>query len=479
MKNTDRFVIIGAGPSGLAAAHELVKFKKKVRVYEKSMYYGGLARTIESNNCKYDIGPHRFYTLNNEINDFYLEILGDEVLNVKRLTRILYDNKFFLYPLSPFNTLSNLGLLKSIKILHSYFISKINKFILRKKINNFEDWVVSNFGYELYKTFFKNYTEKVWGIDCRDISKDWAAQRIKNLSFFNVIFNPILKKFKKNKIKSLIDSFNYPKYGAGYFYEKLSKKINENKGEIYLENTLIKILHKNNQVTSIKIKNNDDKIEEINAEHFILSNPFTEIIKLLTPSPPKEIIEASKRLKYRNHIGVKLEINGFIFDDNWIYVHDPRVKMARVSNYKNFSISMSDDHFKNPVTVEYFCFEKDDLWTMKDEELISLAEKELLLVGIINKNNLIKNSFIVRSVNAYPVIKKDYEDHVYTIKKYLDSFINLYPIGRSGMFKYNNQDHAMATGIYAARNIIDDSFNLDIWKINSEGIYVEGEVEIE
>ena len=475
MKNTDRFVIIGAGPSGLAAAHELVKFKKKVRVYEKSMYYGGLARTIESNNCKYDIGPHRFYTLNNEINDFYLEILGDEVLNVKRLTRILYDNKFFLYPLSPFNTLSNLGLLKSIKILNSYFISKINKLIFRKKINNFEDWVVSNFGYELYKTFFKNYTEKVWGIDCRDISKDWAAQRIKNLSFFNVIFNPILKKFKKNKIKSLIDSFNYPKYGAGYFYEKLSKKINENKGEIYLENTLIKILHKNNQVTSIKIKNNDDKIEEINAEHFILSNPFTEIIKLLTPSPPKEIIEASKRLKYRNHIGVKLEINGFIFDDNWIYVHDPRVKMARVSNYKNFSISMSDDHFKNPVTVEYFCFEKDDLWTMKDEELISLAEKELLLVGLINKNNLIKNSFIVRSVNAYPVIKKDYEDHVYTIKKYLDSFINLHPIGRSGMFKYNNQDHAMATGIYAARNIIDDSFNLDIWKINSEGIYVEGE----
>ena len=476
MKNSKTYTIIGAGPSGLAAANELSKNNNKVTVYEKADIVGGLARTIDYKSCKYDIGPHRFYTLNKEVNEFYKNILDSDSITVKRLTRIFYDKKYFYYPLSPFNTLLNLGILKAIKILSSYFYSKCNSIFNYSNIKNFEDWVISNFGSELYKTFFKSYTEKVWGIECKNISKDWAAQRIKNISFFNVFFNSILKKFSKKKVKSLVDTFQYPKYGAGFFYKKLSSRIIDNGGNIELNSKLVSINHSNFKIKNIVIQKNNQKLYK-ETDIYIFSNPFTEIVTLLNPKPPKNIIEACNNLKYRHHIGVKLEIHGTIFEDNWIYVHDPRVKMARVSNYKNFSPYMSNSTNKNPVTVEYFCFENDKIWNLHDKEIISFAISELKLAGIINDSNSIENSFIVRSLNAYPVIAKDYEKHVLVVKNYFNNFSNLYPIGRSGMFKYNNQDHAIATGMYMARNLIDENFDVDIWNINSEGVYVEGEIK--
>ena len=476
MKKSNKFTIIGGGPSGLAAAHELSTNNYEVTIYEKANIVGGLARTIEYKNCKYDIGPHRFYTLNKEVNNFYKNILGTDSINVKRLTRIFYDKKYFYYPLSPFNTLFNLGLIKALKILFSYFFSKIKSINRSYKISNFEDWVILNFGSELYKTFFKSYTEKVWGIECKHISKDWAAQRIKNISFFNVFFNSIIKKLTNKKVKSLVDSFQYPKHGAGFFYKKLSNIIIENGGKIELNSELTKINHSNNKIKNIIIKADNEELK-IESDTYIFSNPFTEIVEKLNPKPPKNILESCSKLKYRHHIGVKLEIHGSIFEDNWIYVHDPRVKMARVSNYKNFSPYMSNSTNKNPVTVEYFCFENDKIWKLNDQEIISFAISELKLSGIINDSNSIENSFIVRSLNAYPVIAKDYEKHVLVVKNYLNHFSNLYPIGRSGMFKYNNQDHAIATGMYMARNLIDESFDIDIWNINSEGVYVEGEIK--
>ena len=476
MKKSNKFTIIGGGPSGLAAAHELSTNNYEVTIYEKANIVGGLARTIEYKNCKYDIGPHRFYTLNKEVNNFYKNILGKDSINVKRLTRIFYDKKYFYYPLSPFNTLFNLGFIKALKILFSYFFSKIKSINRSYKISNFEDWVILNFGSELYKTFFKSYTEKVWGIECKYISKDWAAQRIKNISFFNVFFDSIIKKLTNKKVKSLVDSFQYPKHGAGFFYKKLSNIIIENGGKIELSSELTKINHSNNKIKNIIIKT-DNKELKIESDTYIFSNPFTEIVEKLNPKPPQIILESCSKLKYRHHIGVKLEIHGSIFQDNWIYVHDPRVKMARVSNYKNFSPYMSNSTNKNPVTVEYFCFENDKIWKLNDQEIISFAISELKLSGIINDNNSIENSFIVRSLNAYPVIAKDYEKHVLVVKNYLNHFSNLYPIGRSGMFKYNNQDHAIATGMYMARNLIDENFDIDIWNINSEGVYVEGEIK--
>ena len=470
-----KFIIIGAGPAGISAGYELSKAGFEIKIFEKSSSVGGLAKTMKYGECLYDIGPHRFFTLNKEIENFYLEILKQDATEVKRLTRILYNNKLFLYPLSPFSTILKIGFIGSLKITIDYIVSLFCKIILKKKPKNFEDWVILNFGKELHQKFFKSYTEKVWGIDCKNIGKDWAAQRIKNLSFINAILSPVFKIFRKKKIKTLVDQFWYPKLGAGQFYEKIKKEIENKKVNFFFEHDLEIIHHDDFNVMSLTLKKKDG-FTKINSDFYFLSCPFTEIVSKLNPQAPNRILDCCKKLRYRHHIGVKLEIHGPLFKDNWIYIHDPRVKMARVSNYFNFSKNMSPNSNINPVTVEYFCFENDELWNLKDNDLIQLAEKELRLCGLLNKKNFIKRSFVVRSLKAYPVIEMGYEKLVEEIKNYLLKFTNLSIIGRAGMFKYNNQDHAIATGLYAARNVISGKTLIDIWKINSEGIYQEGQV---
>ena len=471
MKKKDEFVIIGAGPSGLAAAYELQKQNKKIDIFEKSKSLGGLARSIKFKKCIFDIGPHRFFTLNDEIDALYSKILGDQQIKVKRLTRIFYKKKFFLYPISIFNTLFNIGIFSSIMIVLSYLNSLLKKKIFKYKIKNFEDWIVMNFGRKLFLTFFKSYTEKVWGIDCKDISKDWAAQRIKNLNFFQAVFNALFSNFRKKTIKTLVDEFKYPKYGAGHFYKKIFSKTNLNSGKLNYKHELIRINHKNRYVHSVDFKVNN-KIKRIHGKHFLLSSPFTEIFKFMSPSPPKRIMKMVENLNYRNHICVQLIVKGDMFKDNWIYVHDSSVKMARLANYNNFSKEMSYSKNVHPITVEYFVYEKDKLWNYSDLELKDFAEKELRKTGIFLKKNKILDFFIVKSKNAYPVIRKGNDKYVNVLKDYINSFSNLYPIGRSGMFKYNNQDHALATGIYTARNIIGEK-KIDTWKINTDAVYSE------
>jgi len=471
-----KFIVVGAGPAGISAAYELQKAGLEVKIFEKSSSVGGLARTTKYENCLYDIGPHRFFTLNKEIENFYLEILNKDAIEVKRLTRILYNNKLFLYPLSPFGTILKIGFIGSIKITFDYLISMFNKNILRKKPKNFEEWVILNFGNELHQKFFKSYTEKVWGVDCKNISKDWAAQRIKNLSFVNALLSPLLKFFRKRKIKTLVDQFWYPRLGAGQFYEKIKKKIENNNVDFFFNHNLEVIYHDNFKIMSVSLKTKND-LAKTSSDFYFFTCPFTEIISKLNPKPPQRILDCCSKLKYRHHVGVKLEIHGPLFKDNWIYIHDPKVKMARVSNYRNFSKNMSPDGNISPVTVEYFCYETDDLWSFSDDDLIQLAEKELKLCGLFNEKNSIKRGFVIKSLKAYPVIEMGYEKLVNEIKNYLTKFTNLEIIGRSGMFKYNNQDHAIATGLYAARNVISGKNLIDIWKINSEGIYQEGQVK--
>ncbi len=471
-----KFIVIGAGPAGISAAYELNKAGFEVKIFEKFESVGGLARTTKFHECLYDIGPHRFFTLNKEIEKFYLEILDDDAIEVKRLTRILYNNKLFLYPLSPFGTILKIGFVGSVKITIDYLLSMFNKIILQKKPKNFEDWVILNFGNELHQKFFKSYTEKVWGVDCKNISKDWAAQRIKNLSFVTAILSPIIKIIRKKKIKTLVDQFWYPRLGAGQFYKKIRNKIENENTNFFFKHDLDVIYHKNNEITELELKKENASIK-VNSDFYFLSCPFTEIVTKLNPKPPQRILDCCKKLRYRHHIGVKLEIHGPLFKDNWIYIHDPNVKMARVSNYRNFSANMSPNLNINPVTVEYFCYESDELWNFKDSQLIKLAEKELKKCGLMNEKNFVSTGFVVRSLKAYPVIEMGYEKLVEEIKNYLSVFKNLSIIGRSGMFKYNNQDHAIATGLYAVRNTISNKNLIDIWKINSEGIYQEGQVD--
>ena len=469
-------VIVGAGPSGLAAATESLKNTNNIKIFEKTNNVGGLARSEKFRDCIFDVGPHRFYTLNKEINEFFKNNIENESIKVKRLTRILYKKKLFLYPLSPFNTLLRLGFIEAIEMLISYSSIRIKSIFKKKTIKNFEDWVIFNFGNKLYSTFFKSYTEKVWGIDCKTISSDWASQRIKNLSFISVLLNPLRKILSKRKIKSLVDSFLYPKFGAGYFYQILVDNLKKKNVNINFNSEIKSINIKDNIVSSIEVLHGN-KVEIHYGDYFLLSNPFTDIFKLLNPKPPQEIINISNKLRYRNHISVQLIIEGKIFDDNWIYVHDQNLKMARVSNYRNFSPHMSPNKNINPVTIEYFCFENDNIWKQNDEYLKELATKELLESGLISKKDKIVDGYIIRSPKAYPVIEKGYDEKVELLKNYINSFKNLIPIGRSGMFKYNNQDHAMATGLYAARNLFTENI-IDIWKINSEGVYVESDIEI-
>jgi len=462
-----KIIIIGAGPAGLAAASELNKKKLKSTIFEKSNVVGGLARTVKLGNNLFDIGPHRFFTKNNEINKFFINYAGKDLIKVKRLTRILYQNKLFNYPLSPINTFFTLGIYNGITIFFSYLLSLL---FFKKKISSFEDWVIKNFGKKLYYTFFKTYTEKVWGISCKQIGSDWASQRIKGLNFASIILSFF---FKKNKAKSLIDEFYYLKFGAGNLYENIKKKLLQKKNKIIFNQKVIKYNFDNKtfNIKSIIIENKQLKKKEIFGDFFLSSAPITEVIKSFNIKLPDNIKKIIYSLKYRNHIGVKLVINGKIFEDNWIYVHSPEVKVARISNYKNFSKYMGENKESNPVTMEYFCNENDKFWNLSDDTIISIAKRELEFLKLV-KINQITDSYVIRSEKAYPVIEKGYQKKIDEIKKWLSQIKNFIPIGRTGMFKYNNQDHAILTGLIGARKICDDN-SLDPWLVNIDAEYHE------
>jgi len=462
-----KIIIIGAGPAGLAAASELNKKKLKSTIFEKSNVVGGLARTVKLGNNLFDIGPHRFFTKNNEINKFFINYAGKDLIKVKRLTRILYQNKLFNYPLSPINTFFTLGIYNGITIFFSYLLSLL---FFKKKISSFEDWVIKNFGKKLYYTFFKTYTEKVWGISCKQIGSDWASQRIKGLNFASIILSFF---FKKNKAKSLIDEFYYLKFGAGNLYENIKKKLLKKKNKIIFNQKVVKYNfdQKTFNIKSVVIEDKDLKRKEVLGDYFLSSAPITEVIKSFSITLPNNIKKIIYNLKYRNHIGVKLVIKGKIFEDNWIYVHSPEVKVARISNYKNFSKYMGENKESNPVTMEYFCNENDKFWNLSDQTIISIAKKELEFLELAKKNQ-ITDSYVIRSEKAYPVIEKGYQQKIDEIKKWLSQIKNFIPIGRTGMFKYNNQDHAILTGLIGARKICDDN-SLDPWLVNIDAEYHE------
>jgi protoporphyrinogen oxidase len=458
-----KVIIIGAGPAGLAAATE---FKKdnlfNVTIIEKSNSVGGLAKTIKYKKNLFDIGPHRFFTKNAEINNFYKKYAGKDLIKVKRLTRIRYKSIYYNYPLTPFSTFFKLGLKKSIKIIISYFMSS---FFYSKKISSFEDWIIKNFGKELYLTFFKTYTEKIWGISCKKIGSDWAGQRIKGLNLFAILKSFLYKSYK---MKSLIDEFFYTKKGAGNLYNNIKNKIKTN---ILFNTTVVRYNFYNKKITSVIIEDVNGRKKIIKGDFFLSSSPITETIKnfnIVTPIKIKKIISS---LKYRNHIAVQLLITGKLFKDNWIYIHSPEVKVARISNYINFSKFMSSSKNLNPITMEYFCDENSDFWKMKDKDLIELAKKEILYLSITNKKN-IKDGFVIRSEKAYPTIEKTYQNKTNSIKNYLAQFKNFVPIGRTGMFKYNNQDHAILTGLIGARKIMNNP-KLDPWLVNTDAEYHE------
>lgn len=468
-----KIVIIGAGPAGLASGIELLKNKKsgndlEVTILEKNNIVGGLARSYFFKGHYFDIGPHRFYTKNKEVLNFWQRILGKDLIEVKRLTRILYKDRYFYYPVQFKDVLIKLGPLDTLKCLLSFINAKI--FLRNLQPKTFEEWIVKNFGRKLYEIFFKTYTEKVWGIPCNKIGAEWASQRIKNLNFVAMVKNVIIKNSSK-KSKSLIEKFYYPIQGAGQLYFKIAKIIQERNGKIYTNSPVLSISHGNNKITSLKYKHHvHDK--EIKVDHLFSSMPLTHFIFALNPKPPQGIINAAKKLYYRDHITVNLIIKrASIFPDNWIYVNSPDIKMARIANYNNFK-EKPEKEDSTAISVEYFVFKNDDIWKLKDSELIELAKKELAQIKLVSSDE-VGEGFVVRETESYPTYYMGHLSHFNILKDYVSQFSNLQLIGRGGMYRYNNQDHAIYSGLLAAKNYLLGYKKYNIWNINEDAEYLE------
>jgi protoporphyrinogen oxidase len=471
-----RVVTIGGGPAGLTAAYELVKHGEPVTVLEASPdRVGGLARTDRYKGFAFDIGGHRFFSKSREIEDLWTEILGNEMLERGRLSRIYYRGKFFDYPLKAMNVLVNLGPVSVMLSLASYAYAKIRPI---PNARSFEDWTINAFGRRLYRTFFKTYTEKVWGISCSEISADWAAQRIKGLSMFSLIKATLLPKRRKPRdkvIKTLIDAFRYPKFGPGQMWETVARLIAERGAEVILGTEVRRIVRGAGGVQEV-IAVRNGREESFSGTHFLSSMPIRELIAGLSPEAPPAVLEAARQLKYRDFLTVALIVDqADTFPDNWIYIHDPNVRLGRIQNFKNWSPFMVPDARLTCLGLEYFCNEGDDLWGRSDADLVKLGREELGRIGLLDPAR-VTDGCVVRMKKAYPVYDDRYAEHVAVIRRFLESETpNLQLIGRNGMHKYNNQDHAMMTGLLAARNILGGHF--DVWKVNSDAEYhEEGEV---
>ncbi len=466
-----KVVIIGAGPSGLTAAYELCKIGVKSVVLEKDEVVGGISRTVNYRGYLFDIGGHRFFTKVKAVDDLWREILEEgKFLKRRRLSRIYYNKKFFHYPLQATNALFGLGIYNSFRTFLSY--TKTQLFPIKPELS-FEDWISNRFGRRLYHTFFKTYTEKVWGIPCNEISAEWAAQRIKGLSLLSALKNALITSQPKNKsniIKTLIDSFEYPEKGPGMMWETVADIIKSKGSQLKLNAGVEKILWQKDKVTALEITT-DGKKELIPGTDFISTMPIQELVRKMEPSVPDEVRHAADILSYRDFLTVSLIINkANLFEDNWIYIHDEAVKVGRIQNFKNWSPEMVPDPNKTCLGLEYFCFEGDSLWTMSDEDLITLGTKELGMLELVDPND-VEDGAVVRMPKAYPVYDSKYADALIIIRKFLDGLNNLHLVGRNGMHKYNNQDHSMLTAMLTVKNIMGANYN--VWDVNVEQEYHE------
>ncbi|MFP4290943.1 MAG: FAD-dependent oxidoreductase [Cyclobacteriaceae bacterium] len=457
-------MIIGAGPAGLAAAYELSRHGIKVEIYEASAHVGGMARSIKLFGQTVDCGPHRFFTKNRLVSGFFYEILGNDFVEVKRLTRIYYSGRYFDYPLKPGNVFKKLRLYRVIRIMFSYLWGKLS---LNKDIHTLEAWVIQKFGSELYQIFFKNYSEKLWGIPCSRIDADWAAQRIKSLSLWEA-GKRILAINQKDKHHSLIEKFDYPKYGSGMLYERARKEIERNEGKVHLNCPVQSLLVENGEVKGIRLVNGS----EVEADHVISTMPLTTLVKTL-PNLPVAVQQAADQLYFRNTILVYLEVDSnHLFDDNWLYIHSPAVRHGRVTNFRNWSPHLYGDKKTSILCMEFWAFEQDDLWQAEDTILKRLAEKEIRQIDLLGPETGILNAEVLRIPRCYPVYEVGYRQHIDIISSYLRKFSNLQLIGRYGSFKYNNQDHSILMGLLAAKKLLGDDW-INLWEVNSDQEYQE------
>ena len=468
--------IIGAGPAGLTAAYQLTKLGYSVTVIEKDpVYVGGISRTVEHDGFRFDIGGHRFFSKSKEVVDLWNEILPDDFIERPRMSRIYYEGKFYSYPLRGFEALMNLGIWRSAMCMLSYAKAKA---FPTKDPRSFEQWVVNQFGHKLYSIFFKTYTEKVWGMPCDEMSADWAAQRIKGLSLGGAVIDGLKRSLGLNKrrndgmtVKTLLETFRYPRQGPGMMWDAARDKVIAGGNRVLMGTALHQISQ--DQATGrwrVAARRGDEMLT-INAGHVISSAPMRELAGRIHPLPAT--LPNALDLNYRDFLTVALMIRSDdLFPDNWIYIHDPRVKVGRVQNFRSWSPEMVPDEALACVGLEYFCFEGDGLWSASDDDLVALATKELATLGLADPATVVGGR-VVRQEKAYPVYDDAYRTNVEEMRGELEArYPTLHLVGRNGMHRYNNQDHSMYTAMLTAENIATGSTH-DVWSVNVEEEYHE------
>lgn len=458
-------IVLGGGPAGLTASYELAKHGVRSVVLEKDSVVGGISRTSEYKGYLFDIGGHRFFTRVRAVEAMWQEVLGEDFLLRRRMSRIFYRRKFFQYPLEPWNALQGLGLGEALRCVVSYMWARVAPILPEK---SFADWVTNRFGRRLFQIFFESYTEKVWGMPCQRIGSDWAAQRIRGLSLFSVVRNAFRPSGGEGAIKTLIRNFRYPRRGPGMMWQRTRERIEEFGSQVVMNHEVEKIFWEPGRVTGVQAGG-----RLFQGAHFVSSLPIRELIEKLDPVPPEQLRAEATAFQYRDFLTVALILQrDALFPDHWIYIHEPGVKVGRIQNFGNWSPEMVPEPGYSCLGMEYFCFAGDGLWTMGDADLVALARAELAHLGLAAAEEVV-DGCVVRMAKAYPVYDEHYQRGIAAIREFLATVPNLQLVGRNGMHRYNNQDHSMLTAMLAARNIVAGHERYDLWKVNADAEYHE------
>ncbi len=465
-----RVAVIGAGPAGMTAALQLSRGGAEVDVYEAGPNVGGMARSLDLWGQRVDLGPHRFFSTDDRVNQLWFDVVGSDYAMVDRLTRIYHQGRFLHYPLKPLNAFRHMGPFEAVLCVASYFKEQMRPGCPVTDNASFESWVVRRFGRRLFERFFKSYSEKLWELPCRELSADFAAQRIKKLSLLEAARCALWPQ-RGSKHKTLVDRFPYPLGGTGSVYEKMAHLVREHGGRIHLQCPIRRILHEDFDVRGVELQ--DGREEQ--SDHVVSTMPLTSLVRGLD-SVPSDVQAAADGLQFRNTILVYLNVDSdSLFADQWLYVHDPDLKMGRVANFRNWVPQLHGDSKTTILAVEHWCNDDDPIWTAPDDQLIERATRELRSTSLVG-NEPILAGHVVRLRRCYPVYRRGYSEHVEKLADYLRNFAGLTPIGRYGTFKYNNQDHSILMGILVAENLLDDRAH-DLWTVNTDHeTYQEGQV---
>jgi protoporphyrinogen oxidase len=468
--STQTTLVLGGGPAGLTAGYLLGRRDRDVLVLEAEDQVGGLAKTVERDGYRFDLGGHRFFTKALEVDNLWHEVLGDEFLRRPRMSRIYWNKKYLDYPLRGPDVIKKLGPVELARCMGSYLAAAVRP---KGMEDSLEQWVTNRFGRRLFELFFQSYHEKVWGVPASEIRAEWAAQRIKGLSFFSAAKAAFFGN-RGNKIKSLISEFNYPRYGPGQMWDAMTEAIRTQGGEVLLSAPVTRLELAGSRVVEVEAGDATYTLPEA----VISSLPLREVVRMVSPAAPQHVVDAANGLRYRDFLTVALVVDGEdLFPDNWIYIHEPGVRVGRIQNFRSWSPWMVPDPSKACVGMEYFCFAGDDLWSMDDDDLVALAADELERLQLAPKGK-VERGYAIRVPKAYPIYDADYAERVQVIRNWLDRIDNLQQVGRNGLHRYNNSDHSMLTAMRAVDNLLSGAEH-DIWAVNAESVYHETHIEDE